>query len=447
MNIILYNIFQILGLILFSPLLLVKAIVSPKYRGRILLRLGSGIDDLTRNLPTDRQKIWVHALSVGEVLSAQPLMKELRSACPEVTLIFSATTKTGEKLAREVMAKEVDLFIPFPLDIYSIVRKFIDLIVPDLFILIETDFWPNFIHSIHKKNIPAILVNGRISQSSFERYRKFRFIFLPMFKTFRFISMQTFSDAEKMTQLGVNGDKVKALGNLKYDAVLPETVGWEEEQRPTSFYRQQYGIPSEKVVWIAGSTHAGEEVFILSAYKRLSLLFPDLFLVVAPRDIDRGREIKEIAHKLGLTVRRRTAPFKDEEFPGAPLLILDTMGELSRMYSFCDIAFIGGSLIPDGGHNPLEPAAFGKPILYGPFMDDFTEISSDLLHKDAAIVCHDEEEIFEVMKKLLVNDSLRRQMGERAQALVLQHRGVTKRHVEIIQFIVEAESQLNPSLS
>jgi 3-deoxy-D-manno-octulosonic-acid transferase len=334
------------------------------------------------------------------------------------------------------MASEVDLFVPFPLDLFAVSPKFINCIKPDLFILIETDFWPNFLHFLDQKKIPAILVNGRISQSSFRRYQRFRFIFVPMFSIFEFISMQTAADAEKMIQLGVEADKVKALGNLKYDAVLPETVGWESEQRPTSFYRKQFGISTEKIVWIAGSTHAGEEVAILAAYKRLSLLFPDLFLVLAPRKIERGRQIKEVADSLGLTVRQRTAPFKDEEFPGAPLLILDTMGELSRMYSFCDIAFIGGSLVPDGGHNPLEPAAFGKAILFGPYMDDFTEISSDLLEKNAAIVCHDEEDIFDVLKHLLTNAELRKEMGERAQSLVLQHRGVTMRHLEIIDFII-----------
>jgi 3-deoxy-D-manno-octulosonic-acid transferase len=441
MNIILYNIFQIFSLILLSPLLLVKAIISPKYRGRILLRLGIGIEELIQKLPVGQQRIWIHALSVGEVLSAHPLVKELRLARPSITLIFSASTKTGEELARNVMAKEVDLFIPFPLDIFSVARKFINLIAADLFVLVETDFWPNFIHTINRKGTPAILVNGRISQKSFARYQRFRFIFLPMFKIFKFISMQTESDAKKMIDLGVNADRVKALGNLKYDAVLPDMVGWDQEQRPTSFYRQQFGISPEKVVWIAGSTHPGEEVAILTAYKRLSLLFPDLFLVVAPRDVERGREVKEIADKLGLTVRLRTAPLQDEEFPGAPLLILDTMGELSRMYSFCNIAFIGGSLVPDGGHNPLEPAAFAKPILFGPYMDDFTEIASDLLEKDAAIVCHDEDEIFEVMKKLLVNHSIQKQMGEDAQALVIQHRGVTKRHIEIIQFIIDSKQK------
>jgi len=421
-----------------SPLLLVKAIISPKYRGRVLLRLGFGLEELTQKLPEGGKRIWVHALSVGEVLSAQPLVRELRSAYPDISIIFSASTKTGEELSRDVMAQEVDLFVPFPFDLYNVTRKFINCIGADLFILIETDFWPNFLHTLAGKNTPAILVNGRISQSSYARYQRFRFIFLPMFRIFKFISMQTAADADKMINLGVDVNRVKALGNLKYDAVLPITVGWEQEQRPTSFYRQQFGISPEKVVWIAGSTHPGEDFAILSAYKRLSLLFPDLFLVVAPRKVERGREIKEIADSLGLTVRQRTAPFDDEEFPGTPLLILDTMGELSRMYSFCDIAFIGGSLVPDGGHNPLEPAAFAKPILFGPYMDDFIEISSDLLEKDAAIICHDEDDIFEILKKLLVNAALRKEMGEQAQALVLQHRGVTKRHIEIIHFLIDS---------
>ncbi len=444
MRIAFYNIFQIASLILLSPLLLVKAIVSPKYRGRILLRLGLGLEELTQNLPEGEPRIWVHALSVGEVLSAQPLVRELRKTYPGAGLIFSASTKTGEELSRDVMAKEVDLFVPFPFDLFSVSRKFINCIGPDLFILIETDFWPNFLHILDRQNIPTILVNGRISQASFARYQRFRFVFLPMFRIFRFISMQTTADADKMIDLGVDAVRVKSLGNLKYDAVLPDTVGWEQEQRPTSFYRQQFGISADKVVWIAGSTHNGEEVPILTAYKRLSLLFPNLFLVVAPRRVERGREIKEISDSLGLTVRQRSAPLDDEEFPGTPLLILDTMGELSRMYSFCDIAFIGGSLVPDGGHNPLEPAAFGKPVLFGPYMDDFTEISTDLLEKNAAIVCHDEDDIFEVLKQLLTNSTLRKEMGARAQALVLQHRGVTKRHLEIIHFLIDAKQP--PSL-
>ena len=398
--------------------------------------MGFGLEKLTRKLPEKKKRIWVHALSVGEVLSAQPLVRKIRLTYPDFTIIFSASTKTGEELSREVMAGEIDLFVPFPIDLYTIAQKFINYLKPDLFILIETDFWPNFLHILDNQKIPAILVNGRISQNSFRRYKRFRFIFIPMFNIFKFISMQTSTDADKMIRLGVDTNKVKALGNLKYDAVLPDTVGWESEQRPISFYRKQFGISPEKVVWIAGSTHSGEEVAILAAYKRLSLLFPDLFLVVAPRKVERGRQIKEVADSLGLTVRQRTAPLQDEEFPGAPLLILDTMGELSRMYSFCDIAFIGGSLVPDGGHNPLEPAAFGKPIIFGPYMDDFTEISSDLLEKEAAIVCHDEDEIFDVVKHLLTNAALRKEMGEHAQSLVLQHRGVTMRPLEIINFIV-----------
>ena len=210
MNIIFYNIFQITGLILLFPLLLVKIIIFPKYRGRIFLKLSFGIAGLTQKLPDGKKRIWIHALSVGEVLSAQPLVRKIRSTYPDVVIIFSASTKTGETLCREVLSNEIDLFVPFPIDMYSIAKKFINCIKPDIFILIETDFWPNFLHILEKQNISAILVNGRISQKSFNHYRRFRFIFLPMFNIFKFISMQTSADADMMIKLGVDADRVKA---------------------------------------------------------------------------------------------------------------------------------------------------------------------------------------------------------------------------------------------
>ena len=423
----------VIGLILLSPFLLVKIIISPKYRGRIFLKLSFGLEKLIRQLPDNKKRLWVHALSVGEVLSAQPLVRKIRSDYPDFAIIFSASTKTGEELCREVMADEIDLFVPFPLDLYSVTQKFINCIRPDLFILIETDFWPNFLHILDKQKIPAILVNGRISQSSFKRYQRFRFIFVPVFKIFKFISMQTVADADKMIQLGVDPDKIKALGNLKYDAVLPETVGWELEQRPTSFYRKQFGIGPEKIVWIAGSTHSGEEVAILAAYKRLSLLFPDLFLVVAPRKVERGRQIKEVAESFGLTVRQRTAPFQDEEFPGAPLLILDTMGELSRMYSFCDIAFIGGSLVKCGGHNPLEPAAFSKPILFGEDMSDFADISSMLLEAGGAACVKNAEGLYDAVVSLVENDHKAFEMGKNALDVFTANKGAVEKTMKVIK--------------
>lgn len=431
-----YNILELAGLIVFLPLLFVKVIIAPRYRGRILQRLGAGLEKKTQGLNAHRQRVWLHALSVGEVLSAKPLVKAIRKSYPEVTIIFSATTKTGEELAGQIMGRQVDLFISYPLDIFFNVKRFIRLLRPDLFILVETDFWPNFLHCLRKAEIPALLVNGRISQKSFAWYQRLRFLFLPLFSSFNFISMQTVADAEMMIGLGVAGQRVKPLGNLKYDAVLPP-----EAIKPGPHYlhgsgRRDFDIPSEKIIWIAGSTHGDEEKIILSLFKRLSLLFPDLYLVIAPRQPNRAAEISELARKIGLTTRRRSKPTEHEAQPATPILILDTMGELSGMYSFCDIAFIGGSLVPDGGHNPLEPAAFGKPVLFGPHMDDFTEISRDLLLTGAALVCHDEEEFFDHMLTWLNDAKARNMAGDHGKALVGLHSGVTRRHLEIVNLFL-----------
>lgn len=430
--IIFYNIFQLAGLILFLPVLFVKTIISPKYRGRIPQRLGIGLGERLQKLPAGRQRIWIHALSVGEVLSSRPLLQAIRKSYPEATILYSAATRTGEELAIRSMKHQVDMFVPYPLDLAFIVKRFIALLRPDLFILVETDFWPNFLHSLGKAKIPALLVNGRISQKSFARYHRLRLFFLPLFSSFRFISMQTAADAEMMVRLGVPAERVRPLGNLKYDAVLPleSVLAGPPYLRGSS--RREFGIPEGRIVWIAGSTHGNEEITILTIFKRLSLLFPDLFLVLAPRQPSRSGDISELAKKNGLTSRRRSKPVQHETEPATPLLILDTMGELSSMYSFCDIAFIGGSLVPDGGHNPLEPAAFGKPVLFGPHMDDFTEISRDMLETGAAMVVQDGEELFEQMRCWLTSTGAREKAGAKGRALVEMHAGVTRRHLEIL---------------
>lgn len=440
--IIFYNIILFIFLIVFSPLIFVKTIISPKYRGRIPGRFGFGLDarlaEQSRSPAAGRKKtIWIHALSVGEVLSAQPLVKGIRAAWPETVIVFSAATMTGEVLARQTMRHSVDIFVPFPLDLLCSVKYFLRRLRPDLFILIETDLWPNFIYQLKKKNIPSLLINGRISEKSFAGYRKLRFFFLPLFASFRFISMQTAADAEKIIELGVPRKNVRALGNLKYDAVMPEKSYWRGRLDRSGSRPRDFSIPPAKTIWIAGSTHPGEEAVVLAVFKRLALLFPDLFLVVAPRQVDRGREITETAQRLGLTSRRRSKPQTDEDQPAAPILILDTMGELSEMYEFCDIAFIGGSLVPDGGHNPLEPAAFGKAIIFGPHMNDFTEISRDLLENKAAVICSNEEELFTRMQFWLAEPAARMKTGLHGLALVNLHQGVTARHVELIRDILQ----------
>lgn len=443
-----YNIIQLLLLLLAAPLLLIMAICSPKYRGRVLRRLGYGLQsNFSRRARKQRessQTVWVHALSVGEVFSAQPLIKSIRSAFPSLTVVFSASTKTGEEQARKHLKNHVDLFLPFPYDLYFCSSYFIHTVRPDLFILVETDFWPNFLYLLKKRNIPALLVNGRISQASFDRYKKISFIFSPLFSSFRYISMQTGADADKMQRLGVAAEKIKSLGNLKYDAAMPSYSRQMRLYHSEKINRKSFGIPSSKTIWVAGSTHAGEEEIILSVYKRLSLLFPDLLLVIAPRQPDRAREIKDLSTAMGLTSRLRTPLRESDDETMASILILDTMGELPQLYGSSNMAFVGGSLVPRGGHNPLEPASFGKPVVFGPYMDDFSEIANDLLQNRAARSCSNGDELFEIMHNWLESKETRLKDGRRGKELVELNQGVTEKHIPIIsEFITENGKAIN----
>lgn len=414
-----YNFLQTVLLIVFLPVLLLLVACKEKYRSRIGGRLGRGLEDKVAALNTNRTTIWIHALSVGEVTSALPLVQGLRQEM-DPCIVFSAATRTGMKLAEEKIAAHVDVVIPAPLDLLPVVRKFIRLIRPDMFILVETDFWPNWLLTLQRRAIPTVLVNGRISRKSFASYRRFRLFFLPMFRSFTLMSMQTQQDAVQMQTLGIPSERIKTLGNLKYDTNLYDATpssakppGWDQR------------IPDNARIWICGSTHPGEEGIIIAAYAALSGSRPDLFLILAPRDPGRAGEISELLHKYGLAAMRRTRP----QEPEASVLILDTIGELAGYYQFSDLAFIGGSLINFGGHNPLEAATFGVPILFGPHMDDFREIARDLIESGGARPVVSAGTMEQSAGQILDNGVLRQQMGKAALTLVQQNAGVIRRHL------------------
>lgn len=422
-----YNGILFLALIVFAPLLFVKIILTPRYRSRILRRLGLG---LPRELPGAHPRLWIHALSVGEVSSSRPLVKGLRARFPGATLFFSSATRSGEAYAREVLAEQVDAFVPFPLDAPFCVKRVMEAVQPDLFILVETDLWPNFLWTLQRLRVPALLVNGRISGSSFDRYRKLRWFFLPLFASFRLITMQTAADARSMTSLGVDEEKIKVLGNLKYDAVMPEIDLIDREAG-----REKYSIPGDALLWVAGSTHPGEEEIVLEAFRKLQRDFPRLFLVIAPRNIERAPEVLKIAAagEAG-GVSLRSASFSGER---RKIMILDTFGELAGLYGICDLAFLGGSLVPEGGHNPLEPAAYAKPVIFGPHMDDFGEISKGLLLAGGALTVRSKDELRERLRELLNDAALRSRIGAKGKKLITEQQGVTSRHLEVIRQILD----------
>ncbi len=421
-----YNIIQILALLLLWPIVAVVVFFVPKYRGRFGKRLGLGLKKVL--LPEGRKRIWIHALSVGESSSAKPLIAALKREYPEVVLIFSTTTKGGEKIA-ESMKGFVDFRVPFPVDISFVVTGFVRYLRPDLFILIETDFWPNVLHQLRKNRVPCMLANGRVTEESFQRYKKCMPLFRQLFDSFDSLYMQTEKDAANMLKLGVEPYKVENIGNLKYDmADIPAAVDFQGKT-----FRDELHISAEKRLFVAGSTHPGEEEIVLRVFNKLQNELSDLLLVIAPRDVSRGEEIVKMAQKEGLEAWRRAGQFRDN----SSVLVLDTLGELIRIYTLADIVFIGGSMVAEGGHNPLEPAFFGKPVVYGECMTDFSEIIRDLEEVHAAETIKNEEELFRVLFRILSDDVEREQMGERGSVLVRKHRGAAGRYVERIGQVMQ----------
>ena len=377
----------------------------------------------------NRPRIWLHALSVGEVSSALPLALAIRGRFPEAFFIVTVATETGEKFARQALADSADLILPAPLDWLPSVQRCLRHLRPDLYIQVETDFWPGLLFSLRQRNIPALLVNGRISAASFRRYRRLRWLFLPMFACFSTLAMQTEADRDKMLALGIATARLPVLGNLKYAADRPALAS----QTLAAL------LPPGRRLWLCGSTHAGEEEIIFAVYRQFRRRFPDLFLLLAPRRPERGEELARLAAGHGLTARCRSCQDQREDGAAADLFILDTIGELAACYFLADIAFIGGSLVAEGGHNPLEAAWAGKPVLFGPHMEDFAEIAADLIAAGAARTVSGASELTAAVTAILADSAVAKKMGAVALAFVqAKRRGVLDGHLEVISTLLAA---------
>ncbi len=418
--IILYNILQFFLLpLLFFPLVVLILLV-PEYRLRTLRRLGIGLQSGAKK-NTKQKTIWIHALSVDEITSALPLLSGLRKKMPETELVFSTTSKAGSEIAEKLLHDKVDRIIPFPFDILPVIKRFIRVIKPDLFILVEIDFWPNFITTLKKQNIPTLLVNGRISEKSFRSYQRFSFVFKPLFASFQTLSMQTEKDKDKLISLDIDHRKIHTFGNLNYDTALYSASG---RHQPLPF-----GLPKYQHLLVAGSTHEGEERILLQSYQQLKKEYPYLYLIIAPRIISRGKEIQALAATMDLAANRRS----QINAGGKDLFILDSIGELNSVYSHADVAFVGGSLVRKGGHSPIEPASYTIPVLYGPHMENYSEISGALLQAGGAIRVRDQNELAAALQNILEDEQLQQKMGNAARACISSRQGVIERHIRLIK--------------
>jgi 3-deoxy-D-manno-octulosonic-acid transferase len=442
-----YSLLMGLAAFLLTPYWVVRGLRHGKYLFNLRERLGFSFPGLAK-LPAERAgAIWIHAVSVGEVLSGIPLARQLKAAYPDRPLLVSTTTMTGQALARERLSF-ADAVIYFPLDWGFCVRRAFDAVRPALVLVLETEIWPNFLRRAGQRKVPVLFVSGRISDRSFARYRKsfkaFGFFLRPLLKdalsqASAFL-MQSEKDAERIRALGAPAERVTASGNVKYDLELPLSTplsNWLEAEVKRS---------GRSPVIVAGSVVATEEPLALIAFGTLQGEYRDAFLVLAPRKPEQfaaaAAYIDESHRKF---IRRSALPIPgpaqmDRQFSGplssppdsaipdnATVFLLDSIGELASLYRIADGAFVGGSLVPSGGHNILEPAAFGKVPIFGPSMENFAEIASRFVSAGAAIQVESPEDVGVAWIELLRNPGRMKEMSERARSLVESSRGATGR--------------------
>jgi 3-deoxy-D-manno-octulosonic-acid transferase len=366
--------------------------------------------------------IWLHAVSVGEAMAAAALARLLHTRHPDVPLLVSTTTETGRGVAEQRIPAARFLF--FPLDFGWAVRRALTRLRPRLVLLTETELWPNFLAACAARGIPIVLINGRISPRSFPRYRLVRAWFGRVLDNVRLFCMQTTEDAQRIIALGAPADRVRVTGNLKYD--LPALEGAPEP----AVLRETLGLPPGVRLVVAGSIHRGEDEPVLEAFRTVASSRA-LCLLVAPRHPERLDEVRRAIGRAGIPcVRRSLLPGQPACAGGA--ILLDTMGELGRLYAAAAVVFVGGSLIPHGGQNILEPAAHGRPVIHGPHMGNFAEMRDLFRAAGAAIEVVSGSSLTEALQALLDDPARAERMGQAGRAIVEAQRGATQRTADLV---------------
>ncbi len=395
----------------------------------LFLRNRRLIERLALNLPfgsLEQGNIWIHALSVGEVISALPLVNALSREYPDRDIVFTVTTVKGMAVAQRELEGKVKALITMPFDSWFCVRRIVRHIRPSVFVIVETDIWPALIGYLKRKGIKAVLINGRISPRTFRSYQRFSFLARSLFESLEVCLMQSDLDKDRLIQSGVSSPlKVRTAGNIKFDR---EWRAMDEEERGRLL--SMLGFDPGDTIWVAGSTHPGEEDIILNVHKRLSSSFPSLRFIIAPRKIEQSDEILSKAQQMGLNVSLKSE--LPNEGQHHDVLILNTIGELGRVYGLSKISFVGGSLVPFGGHNLLEPASFGCPVVFGDHTHNFVLMSESLEEAGGGRRVHDGEELYEVARNLLNDAEMQQRMGIQAKEFVANNKGALDQAVSYI---------------
>jgi 3-deoxy-D-manno-octulosonic-acid transferase len=411
----LYSALLSVGLLAYLPAFLLRRRRTGygQHLGQRLGRLGDG-------LPPE-PRCWVHAVSVGESAVAVPLVEGIRRRWPELGIVVSTITPTGARIVAERLATGA-VHRYFPVDLPGPVRHALDAARPRFFIAIETELWPNFLRALASRRIPAMIANGRISDRSFRRYRRVRWLMRRVLTDVSVFAMQSEEDARRIVALGAPRERVVVTGNLKSD-LLPEASD-------DADWRRRLGLQPGDRLWIAGSTHRGEETLVLDAFARARTRWPALALLLAPRHPERADEVSALVRARGLTAVRRSRLPRDATRDA--VILLDTVGELARLYALADVVFVGGSLVPVGGHNVLEPAMQGKPVLVGPHTSNFREGAELLQRSGGGLVVKDGEELARELIRVLEDGDLSARMGRAAREAFAGRQGAVSATLDLI---------------
>ncbi len=378
---------------------------------------------------TNRQVLWLHAVSVGEVNICTQLIRALEPRVPNLKIVVSTTTTTGMgELERKLPNHIAKIY--YPIDLRKCVQRAFATLHPAAVVLIEAEIWPNFLWQAHDRRIPVFLVNARLSERSYRGYKRFARLFRPLFASFSGIGIQQESDALRLQELGCRPETIHELGNLKFDAAKID----ERRLVDVPALLRQIGVPEDALLLVGGSTHAGEEAILAAQFQRLKKQFPNLFLVLVPRHFERGREVGRELSKLGVKFVYRTAVTSGRQLaPGATeCLLVNTTGELKCFYEHAALIFVGKSLTAQGGQNPIEPGALGKAMVFGPHMQNFAAIAAAFVKGRGARQVSDAGELERVIGELLADEPRRLELGRNAMQVVQAHRGAMDRTVEMI---------------
>ncbi len=420
-----YSFLTLAAFLVVSPYFVYQAIRYKKYVGSLGQRFGHL--PITLNVDGD-PSIWIHAVSVGEALTVRALIADLKARYPRHRLFLSTTTMAGQQVAKRNL-HQLDAVFYFPFDWAFIVRRTLKIVNPSLFVMVETEIWPNVLRLCRARGVRTLLVNGRISPRSYPRYRLVRPLFRRVLHDVDRFCMQSEESARRLIDLGAAPQKVTVTGSLKFDSleVPAPLVHGKTRERVLRFFR----VAPSRPVLVAGSTMRGEEAAVLRAFARLKRSAPGALLVLAPRHPERFAEVLELAGASGLaTVRRSDLPIDAE--PRADIVVLDTIGELAQLYQLATVAFVGGSLADHGGHNILEPAVFGKPVVFGPYMQNFKEIAEAFVSNGAGVQVQSEREFEETLLTLFSDPVRQARLGAAARALVEANRGAKDKTLAVV---------------